>query len=307
MSKILVIEDDQATLIGLKQLLENESYEVITSSDGLDGLDKAMKLNPCAVLSDVNLPSMNGFDICRKLRESKFNQPIILLTSRADSFDKVIGLEIGADDYITKPFNSREVISRIRSQLRRYERNSEIYEQDKIGRARKRKLLAVMFTDMVNYSQKMNVNENLTLELLDIHNKIIKEKIKEYEGSIVEIIGDAFLAAFESTVYAVNCAIKIQKAFADYNSEQTADRKIEIRIGIHIGDLIEVEGKLKGDALNIAARIQQQSKPGRIYISEEVYNTIINKVKCEIDDKGNFQLKNITSPVKLYEINCQSQ
>ena len=207
MSKILVIEDDQATLIGLKQLLENESYEVITSSDGLDGLDKAMKLNPCAVLSDVNLPSMNGFDICRKLRESKFNQPIILLTSRADSFDKVIGLEIGADDYITKPFNSREVISRIRSQLRRYERNSEIYEQDKIGRARKRKLLAVMFTDMVNYSQKMNVNENLTLELLDIHNKIIKEKIKEYEGSIVEIIGDAFLAAFESTVYAVNCAV----------------------------------------------------------------------------------------------------
>ena len=155
MSKILVIEDDQATLIGLKQLLENESYEVITSSDGLDGLDKAMKLNPCAVLSDVNLPSMNGFDICRKLRESKFNQPIILLTSRADSFDKVIGLEIGADDYITKPFNSREVISRIRSQLRRYERNSEIYEQDKIGRARKRKLLAVMFTDMVNYSQKI--------------------------------------------------------------------------------------------------------------------------------------------------------
>ncbi len=304
MYRILIIEDDAATLLGLKQLLQNESFEVIASSDGEEGYEKAIDYKPDLILSDVNLPSLNGFDLCRKLRENHFAQPIIMLTSRSDSFDKVIGLEIGADDYITKPFNTREVISRIRSQLRRYERNSETIQPSKIGDSRKRRLLAVMFTDMVNYSQKMNENETLALDLLELHNKILKEQILKHEGIIVEIIGDAFLAAFESAVYAVKCAIEIQKEFAEYNVNQSNESKIEIRIGIHIGDLIEIEHKLKGDALNIAARIQQQSTPGAILISEDVYKAVMNKLKCKFADKGSFQLKNITSPINLYEINC---
>jgi len=121
MKRILIIEDDPAISKGLQESLEDEHYHVLTVSDGKEGYEMAGKENPDLILLDLMLPTMNGQDICRKLREDGITIPILMLTSKREDTDKVLGLELGADDYITKPFNLRELYARIKANLRRSE------------------------------------------------------------------------------------------------------------------------------------------------------------------------------------------
>jgi DNA-binding response OmpR family regulator len=117
--RILVIEDDPDLRRGLALNLKAEGYAVLTAETGDDGLRQARDERPDLVLLDVMLPGMNGFDVCRELRRKGFEAPIIMLTAKAEEIDRVVGLEIGADDYVTKPFSLRELMARIRVRLRR--------------------------------------------------------------------------------------------------------------------------------------------------------------------------------------------
>lgn len=119
MSHILIVEDEPSMLMGLEDNLEFEGYEVDSAADGLKGLKKIQERPYDLILLDVMLPGMSGFDICRQLRKSGNTVPIILLTAKGEEIDKVLGLELGADDYITKPFSLRELIARIKAVLRR--------------------------------------------------------------------------------------------------------------------------------------------------------------------------------------------
>jgi len=302
--KLLVIEDDPAILTGLEDYLSAENYEIVSSQDGLEGFNIALSEQPDLVLLDVNLPSLNGFEVCRKLREEKFINPIIIITASVEEIDEVVGLEIGADDYIKKPFKLREVLARIRANLRQYERKIETSKKNQIQNDEifKRHLMCVMFTDIINYSQKMNEDEHQALLLLQTHNRIMKEIISEHEGKIIEIIGDAFLISFESAVKCVNCGVAIQKRFNNFNESKTVNEKIELRMGIHLGDLIEFEGKLKGDALNIAARIQQNAEANKVWISESVFLAVKGKTKLKYNKLGAQKFKNIDEPITIYRI-----
>jgi DNA-binding response OmpR family regulator len=302
--KLLVIEDDPAILTGLKDYLTAENYEIVTCQNGLDGLDIALSENPDLVLLDVNLPGLNGFEVCRKLREEKFINPIIIITASIEEIDEVVGLEIGADDYIKKPFKLREVLARVRANLRQHQRKIEMGKDkysndDEIFR---RHLMCVMFTDIKNYSQKMNEDEHQALKLLQTHNRIMKEIITDFDGKVVEIIGDAFLVSFESAVKGVNCGVAIQNRFRNFNKPKSVNEKIELRMGIHLGDLIEFEGKLKGDALNIAARIQQNAEANKVWISESVFLAVKGKTKLKYDKLGEQRFKNIDEPITIYSI-----
>lgn len=119
MSKILIVEDEEAMLIGLRDNLEFEGYDVDTANRGDDGYKKLLSGSYDLVLLDVMLPGMSGFDVCKKTRADGNNTPIILLTARGEELDKVLGLELGADDYVTKPFSLRELLARIKVILRR--------------------------------------------------------------------------------------------------------------------------------------------------------------------------------------------
>ncbi|HYU79235.1 MAG TPA: response regulator transcription factor [Vicinamibacterales bacterium] len=119
MKRILVIEDEPQMLLGLRDNLELEGYEVQTAADGDDGLAKASSFNPDLVILDVMLPKKNGFDVCRELRSRSSSLPIVMLTARSAETDKVLGLELGADDYVTKPFSITELLARVRAVLRR--------------------------------------------------------------------------------------------------------------------------------------------------------------------------------------------
>ncbi len=118
MSKVLVVDDEASIVNIISYNLKKEGYDVITAEDGESGLELAISENPDLVLLDIMMPKMDGYEVCRKIRE-RSNVPIIMLTARADEVDKVIGLEMGADDYVTKPFGNRELIARVKAHLRR--------------------------------------------------------------------------------------------------------------------------------------------------------------------------------------------
>ena len=119
--KILVIEDEPDLAMGLRDNLEFEGYTVFIAHNGEDGLDLAVKEQPHCVLLDIMLPGMDGFDTCHAIRKKNIRAPILMLTALSTEVDKVKGLDLGADDYITKPFNLKELMARIRAALRRFE------------------------------------------------------------------------------------------------------------------------------------------------------------------------------------------
>src|SRR6266566_1365762 len=119
MARILIVEDEPAMVAGLRDNFEFEGYDVITAPDGVAGLERALKEAPDIVILDVMMPRMSGLDVCKQLKSKRPSLPIIMLTARGQEVDKVVGLELGADDYVTKPFSIRELLARVKAVLRR--------------------------------------------------------------------------------------------------------------------------------------------------------------------------------------------
>lgn len=151
MQRILVVEDEPSMRIGLKDNLEFEGYEVEFADDGESGYKKIITQKFDLILLDVMLPKMNGFDVCRKVRAEGVKIPIILLTAKGEEIDKVLGLELGADDYVTKPFGLRELLARIKAVMRR----STESQPDQIEEAE----IGSLIVNFSNYSAFNNGNE----------------------------------------------------------------------------------------------------------------------------------------------------
>ncbi len=298
MSRILVVEDDPAVAFGLVELLKSENHDVVHCANGEDALLEADRQPPDLILLDIALPGMNGYDVCRRLRDANFVHPVIMLSARSQPVDRVVGLEVGADDYMTKPFNGRELTARVSAHLRTVER----LQSARSPRGERRHLLAVMFTDISGYSRIMHEDEILGVRLLREHNTIMRDAIEQHEGTVVEIIGDAFLARFESAVDAVNSAVHALEQLAARNAGLPDHEQIQVRIGIHLGDVLDYGDNLKGDTVNIAARIQQLAQPGALCISDDVYNVITRKIRYEFTDLGEQMLKNISNPLRVWKV-----
>src|SRR6202008_2312301 len=118
-TRILIVEDEPNMVAGLRDNFEFEGFEVSTALDGVEGLDLALKHSPDIVILDVMMPKMSGLDVCKQLKAKRPSIPIIMLTARGQEVDKVVGLELGADDYVTKPFSIRELLARVKAVLRR--------------------------------------------------------------------------------------------------------------------------------------------------------------------------------------------
>jgi DNA-binding response OmpR family regulator len=118
-TRILVVEDDPHILLGLEEVLRTEGFEVASCNRGDRALDAAARHQPALIILDVMLPGLSGYDICRQLRSKKVNTPILMLTAKGQEIDKVVGLDLGADDYVTKPFGVRELLARVQALLRR--------------------------------------------------------------------------------------------------------------------------------------------------------------------------------------------
>ncbi len=134
MERILIVEDEPNMRMGLKDNLEFEGYHVDVASDGEEGLKNILSNNYNLVLLDVMMPKLSGFDVCKRVREKNNKTPIILLTAKGEEIDKVVGLEIGADDYVTKPFSLRELLARVKAVLRRSSKDEQLIQVVRIGR-----------------------------------------------------------------------------------------------------------------------------------------------------------------------------
>src|ERR1051326_8434645 len=118
-AKVLIVEDDPHILLGLEEVLKSDGFEVATCNRGDKAMDALVRHRPALLVLDVMLPGVSGYDICKQVRAKKINTPILMLTAKGQELDKVVGLDLGADDYVTKPFGVRELLARIHALLRR--------------------------------------------------------------------------------------------------------------------------------------------------------------------------------------------
>jgi DNA-binding response OmpR family regulator len=125
MPKILIVEDEESILLPLEDNLRLEGYEVASAKDGLQGLSMAKEQQYDLIVLDIMLPKMDGFEVCKRLRQDKIATPILILTAKSQEVDKVLGLELGADDYVTKPFSPRELLARVKAILRRAQQTQQ--------------------------------------------------------------------------------------------------------------------------------------------------------------------------------------
>src|SRR5207247_4601936 len=165
-----------------------------------------------------------------------------------------------------------------------------------------RKLAAIMFTDMVGYSALSQRDDKLALELLEEHRQLLRQIFPRFHGTEIKTIGDAFLVEFNSALEAAQCAIEIQRALAKRNADIPPDRRIEVRIGIHIGDVVHRAGDVYGDGVNIASRIEQLANAGGVCVSMDVERQIRNALEARFEKFGSAELKNIKLPMDLFRI-----
>jgi adenylate cyclase len=165
-----------------------------------------------------------------------------------------------------------------------------------------RRLAAIIFCDMVGYSRLMEESEAQALHLLGEFREIARQTVQEYSGEIIDTIGDGFFAAFGSAVQAVRAAITLQKELADRNRREGGRQPLLVRIGIHLGDLLQEGQHLFGSGVNIASRIEPLVPPGGVYISGEVYQQVRNQKGLSFRDLGERQLRNIKEPIRIYDL-----
>jgi TolB-like protein/class 3 adenylate cyclase/Tfp pilus assembly protein PilF len=167
-----------------------------------------------------------------------------------------------------------------------------------------RKLAAIFVADVVGYSRLAGADEDRILaRLRTLRSDLIDPTIAVHHGRIVKRTGDGSIIEFRSVVDAVNCAIEVQRAMVERNAEVAPDKRIEFRIGIHLGDVVEEsDGDLMGDGVNIAARLQGVAKPGRICLSEQAYWQVKGRLDLAVTDLGPTQLKNIAEPIRVYAL-----
>ena len=166
----------------------------------------------------------------------------------------------------------------------------------------KRKLAAILSADVEGYSRLMDDDEEATIQTLTAFRAAMTTLIREYRGRVVDAPGDNLLAEFVSAVDAVNCAVEIQRELAERNEELSYERKMQFRIGVNVGDVVEDEDRIYGDGVNIAARVEGLAEAGGICISGRVYDQVENKLDFEYEFIGEHTVKNIAAPLRIYRV-----
>jgi len=165
-----------------------------------------------------------------------------------------------------------------------------------------RRLAAIMFTDIVGFTALSQTNESLALSVLGEQRKLLRPMFNKHGGKEVKTIGDAFLVDFSSALSAVRCAHEIQKTMHNLNKSQPEERRVLLRIGVHLGDIVESQGDISGDAVNVASRIESLADSGGVCLTRQVYDQVQNKFELRLTSLGLKSLKNVNSPMEIYKM-----
>ena len=159
-----------------------------------------------------------------------------------------------------------------------------------------------MFTDMAGYTALGQKNESLSLALAEEQERLLRPVFNRHKGRVIKTMGDAFLVEFGNALDAVRCAYDVQRASREFNISQPADQRIVLRIGLHLGDVVESQGDISGDAVNIASRIQSLAEDGGVSLTRQVYDQVHNKFDLPLTSLGSKSLKNVSVPVEVYRM-----
>ncbi len=301
--KVFLVDDDEKLSKLVTEYLEGYAFHVTTLSDGLHAWRTIQQESPDIVLLDIMLPGKDGLEVLKEIRAHS-SVPVIMLTARGEDADRIVGLELGADDYLPKPFNPRELLARMKAVIRRvsFEGRSEQSDGKAASQDMQRQLKAILSADVQGYSRLMAEDELHTIRTLNAYRDIIGSLVRTYLGRVVDSPGDNMLAEFGSVLNAVKCAVEVQKELEVRNAAMPEHRKMAFRIGINLGDVILERGRIYGDGVNIAARIERLAEAGGICISGTVYDQIENRLPVDYAYLGEKSVKNIVKPVRVYQV-----
>ncbi len=340
--KVLVAEDNPEMRQLTKITLETIGVDVITAYDGPSALQAAQSQLPDLVVLDIDMPGMNGFDVCATLKSAPETAqiPIFMVTAQSGVEQRVHGLDVGADDYLPKPYDPRELIARVSTRLRakvesdelrdkqevlqntfeRYVHSSVVEQmladptQVKLGG--KLQEVTVLFADLEGFTAMSEHTEpEVLLSILNSYHDLVVNVILQHNGTIDKFLGDGVMALYNTpllqadhALYAVQTAVKIREALATFHQKLPPEHRLEINFGIHTGQAVVgnvgtnkiMDFTAVGDTVNLASRLQGLSQNSQILISNATYDYVIAHINAR--PMGEMHVKNRSEAVMTYEV-----
>ena len=320
MKNILIIEDDLAIAKGIQISLKEDSFNIDREPDGERGYTLALKNSFDLIILDVMLPHKNGFDICRDLRANNIATPILMLTSKTEEIDKVLGLEVGADDYMTKPFSLNELKARIRALLRRAEIFSKKIIESEKELHPKEEVRIFMFLDL---KSSTTIAERLGhfkyYNLLNDFFYDVTDPIIQSKGEIYQYVGDEIVVSWLlgdgiHNMNCIECFFKIVESIKSFSEKYEKHYGVipEFKAGFHYGIVTTGEVGVKkremvytGDVLNTASRIQELCNDynEKLLISKTLLDHLSIHDKYTVNKIGEITLRGRKNTEILFSIN----
>lgn len=292
-SQLIYVVDDEADarqMVG--DYLDMHGFRVVLCDGGHMLRTQLRQEIPDLIVLDLNMPQEDGLSITRFLKEN-YRIPVIMLTASASTIDRVVGLELGADDYLAKPCELRELLARIRSILRRL----------KFGPARgaERHLAAIVSFDFVGFSRFIQEHETATLSALDaIFGEVVTPSLMQYRGVLFKMLGDGALLEFGSVLDAVDWAVWLQTTMRTHPGSRLPFGEIVFRVGIAVGDVVLHQNDRAGEGVTMAVRVQEVAPPGSVAIADQAFQFVRGRTRIHFDDGGERNLKNIVAPMRVW-------
>lgn len=342
MPRVLVVDDIFESRRLLADVVLALGAEVVEASNGLEALTRAADSRPDLIVLDVSMPGMSGFEVLEQLKGNSATAvvPVLMLTALSDVEHRVTGLKLGADDYLTKPYNPRELMARIRARLRQKEETDDLRQAQHLIRSTFERYVApavverlladpaqvtlggrlqeitVLFSDLEGFTHlsERTAPEQL-LTMLNAYHTMQVGVIRAWGGTVDKFVGDGLIALYNTplaqpshALLAVQTALAIRAGLARFHADFAPDCQLKINFGIHTG--MAVVGNVGapdlmnftavGDTVNVAARLQGEGRGGQILISDATAEQLAGRVKTM--PSGLRQVKGRTSGVMTYEV-----
>jgi class 3 adenylate cyclase len=306
---VLVVDDDPEVLRIMVDMLEADGCLVLSATDPERALRLLDALAVDVVVSDVMMPGLNGLQVLALARKRNPTVEVVLVTGYGSREVAAAASEAGAYACLEKPLDFDRLVQTVRAARQRRGGPPGGFEPDgppsaPTGRPRSayRRLTAILSADVEGYSRLMGEDEIATVARLSVYREIMTTLIVQHAGRVVDMAGDNLLAEFPSAVDAVRCGVAVQQRLRVANARLPANRRMRMRIGINVGDILVEEGRIYGDAVNVAARLEGLAEGGGICISGILYDLVRTKLAVGFEPLGEHTVKNIADPVRVYRV-----